>query len=66
MRRASADGVDFGPEAYVFGDETGQRGLRLAVEKLEESRRKAARNAQKSAGPANRRWPPLEARLTIA
>ena len=119
MRRTGADGVDFGPEAYVFGDATGQRvtsirtaweaareragladlhladlrheaasrledagvpttyvskflghrnlstttrylnatirGLRLAVEKLEESRRKAARNAKKSAGLANRR-----------
>jgi integrase len=25
MRRTGADGVDFGPEAYVFGDATGQR-----------------------------------------
>ena len=117
MRRTGADGVDFGPEAYVFGDAAGQRvtsirtaweaareragladlhladlrheaasrledagvpttyvskflghrnlstttrylnatirGLRLAVEKLEESRRRAARDAKKSAGLAN-------------
>jgi len=124
MRRTGADGVDFGPEACVFGDATGQRvtsirtaweaareragladlhladlrheaasrledagvlttygskflghrnlstttrylnatirGLRLAVEKLEESRRKPARNAKKSAELANRRCSPLE------